>query len=80
MITLTNRDTFKPCHVDAPFISEIMELHDIDEARVYPYTRLHIINPKEKHDFTIDVIESKKKILKLIEEEKLNAQPKSKAD
>lgn len=68
MITLTNRDTIKPCYVDEKDIVDIKERSEDIAGRAYPYTRLHIIRSSEKHDYYIDVIESKRKIDQLIEQ------------
>lgn len=70
MITITNRDTLKAAYADEVNIVDITEKHETISGRVYPYTRIHLIDERQGHDFTLDVIESKKKINELIKEAK----------
>lgn len=70
MITLVSRDTCKYCHIPEEFIADMQELQTETAERVYPYTRLHIVDPKQKHDYYIDVIDSVKYINRLIEQNK----------
>ena len=70
MITLMSRDTCKYCHIPEEFIADMTELQTETTERVYPYTRLHIVDSKQKHDYYIDVIDSVKYINKLIEQNK----------
>lgn len=70
MITVTSRDTCRAAYIDENLIEDIKELSEIIDDRSYPFSRVHIIDPKQKHDFYLDVTESKKKIKKLIDERK----------
>ena len=79
MITLVNRDTCKYCHIPEEFITDMQELQVEDHERVYPYTRLHIVDPKQKHDYYLDVLDSVKYINKLIEQNKSNPPPAKKS-
>ena len=76
MIVLMNNHNCRKYNVDEHDIVNMEELQNEDAKRVYPYTRLHLVNEKEKHDFYLDVVESKNKILRLIEEAKLNERSK----
>lgn len=75
MITLMSRDTCKYCHIPEEFIESMTECQTETVERVYPYTRLHIVDSKQKHDYFIDVIESAKYINKLIEQNKSTPPP-----
>ena len=70
MITLMSRDTCRFAHIPEEFIVDMKEDQEYSNGRVYPYTRLHIVDSKQGHDYTIDVIESKRKIESLIEQNK----------
>lgn len=67
-ITLMDRKTCRNCNVPSDYIADMEELQEETNDRVYPYTRIHIVDPKQNHDYTIDVVESKKYILKAISE------------
>ena len=78
MIKLLCRDTCRYANIPHEDIVEMVEDSVEDSVRVYPYTRLHIVNEKQKHDYYIEVTESKKYIESLIakaEEESRNAKP-----
>lgn len=70
MITVMNRHTCKMANVPDEYITEMTELQEETPERVYPYTRLHIVDPKQNHDYYLEVIDSKKHIQKLIDESK----------
>lgn len=70
MIVLMNRETCKKCNVPDEYITEMEELQEEDEHRTYPYTRLHIVDPKQNHDYYLNVVDSKRHIQKLIEANK----------
>ena len=70
MITVTSRDTCKPAYVDEKHIRGIDELSEEIDGRAYPWSRIFIRDEGQKHDYCIDVVESKKKINHLIEEQK----------
>ena len=53
-------------NVPDEYIVEMTEYSTQDDKRAYPYTRLHIVDPKQGHDFYLDVVESKSYIDKLI--------------
>ena len=73
MIKLMNRITCKMANVDDSIIVGMEELSDEIDGRVYPYTRLHLVDPKQKHDYYLEVVESANKINREIEEAKKNA-------
>lgn len=72
MLKLVSRDTCRYCNVPEEFITDMEELQDEDDKRVYPYTRLHIVDPKQNHDYYLDVVDSVKYIKKLIAENKIS--------
>ena len=78
MITVTGRDTCKPAYIDEKLIGRIDELSEEIDGRAYPFPRVYIIDPKQKHDYFLDVIESANKIASLIE--KANTEQKRRTD
>ena len=70
MISLMNRETCKLANIPEECIVEMTEHSAHDEKRTYPYTRLHIVDSKQGHDFYLEVVESKKYIDKLIADAK----------
>lgn len=70
MIVLMNRDTCKFANVDESLIVKMDELSEEIAGRAYPYTRLHLIDKKQNHDYFLNVVESVKQIMKLSEEAK----------
>lgn len=70
MIVVTNRDTLKDAYIPEDDIEKMEERKEEIHNRTYPYTRVHIRNDKEKFRYFVDAVESEKKILKLIDEER----------
>jgi hypothetical protein len=70
MIIVTGYDTCRPAYVDEKCIVDITEHTETVQDRVYPYSKIHIKDDKEKHDYILEVVESKKKIERLISEAK----------
>ena len=72
MITLTNRDTCRAAYVPEDYIDHIEERVDKSQERDYPYSRIYIKNMKDKDpmDYYIDVVESRNKIKRIIDEKK----------
>ncbi len=65
VITVTNRDTCKPAYIDPFHIEKITEHEDEISGRAYPWSRVHIRDGKQGHDYTLDVVESRERILEL---------------
>ena len=68
MITVTNRDTCKPAYIDEKLVKHIEEFSEETGGRVYPYSRVFLVDEKQKHDYFLDVVESKQKIETMIQE------------
>ena len=66
MITVTNRDTFRSAYLDPKAILHLEELQDEIDGRAYPFTRVFVKDEKEGHEYSLDVIESKRKIEDLL--------------
>ena len=66
MIRVTNRDTCRNAFVPEEHIVSMEEMLDRTEERDYPFTRIHVIDRKEKYDYFVDAVESKKYIENLI--------------
>lgn len=70
MITVMNRETCKLANIPDEYIVEMTEHQEETPERIYPYTRLHIVDPRQGHDYYLEVVESKKHIQRLIGENK----------
>ena len=68
MITVTGRDTCRAAYVDEKFVTKITEHSEDIDGRAYPWSRIFISDPKQNHEYSIDVVESKKKIQQMIKE------------
>ena len=68
MITVTNRDTCRDAYIDETLIQHMEELQDEMGGRAYPFTRVFLKDEKQKHDYFLDVVQSKARIEKLIAE------------
>lgn len=66
MIVLTGRDTCKPAYVDPNHIVKIQEKTEEIDGRAYPFSRIFLKDEKQKHEFFLDVVESKARIRKLV--------------
>lgn len=72
MITVTNRDTCKEAYIDEKLVQHIEEFTEEIQGRVYPYSTVFIKDPKNGYDYSLDVIESKRKIEQLMKDAKTN--------
>ena len=70
MITVTNRDTCRAAYIDEKNIVKMSEHSEEVSGVACPYTRVYVKDEKQKHDYFLDVVDSKRKIQKLIEEAK----------
>ena len=68
MITLLGRDKCRPVYIPEKHIDHMEELVDRQPERDYPYTRIYIKNPADGFEYFIDVVESARKINKVIAE------------
>ena len=68
MITLLGRDTCKPAYIPEKHIDHMEEFVEEIAGRAYPYTRIYIKNPSDGYEYYVDVVESQKKIEKVIAE------------
>ena len=66
MITVTNRDTCRSAYLDPKCIQHIEEFQEEIQGKLYPYSRVFMKDEKEGHEYSIDVVESKRKIEALI--------------
>lgn len=72
MITVTSRDTCRAAYVDEKCVVKVTEHSEDIDGRAYPWSRIFINDPKQKHEYFLDVVESKKKIQQLVKEAKGN--------
>jgi len=79
VISVTNRESGKAAYLPEECIVEMTE-HKSGDGSGLLYTRVHIEDSKQHHDYTLDILESKKDIKKLIEEARKNGRKKKFTD